>query len=256
MLKEKLTVRKTTKKPATRSKPVAHAAAKAPKLPSSKKDNIPQSPKVSSVSMPVVGVDNKPTGKVALPGALFAVKVNKTLLAQAVRVHLANQREGSASTKTRGEVEGSTRKIYRQKGTGRARHGAIRAPIFVGGGIVFGPRPRDYHLDFPKKMKRAALASALTSRQREGNILIVDGFSSLPPKTKAIHAALQNLGASQFSLLVVSKASDTVVRAGRNLPYLTVVLGQNLNPYDVLRHKKIVMMKESVPTIVETFTRQ
>ena len=107
----------------------------------------------ATVSVNVVGIDGKISGKIALPGEIFGEKVNKALLAQAVRVYLANQRQGNASTKTRGEVEGSTRKIYRQKGTGRARHGSVRAPIFVKGGIVFGPKPRDFSLDMPKKKK-------------------------------------------------------------------------------------------------------
>src|SRR3990170_6251019 len=140
--------------------------------------------KTVSLNVPVVGVDGKTKSKIQLPKELFGAKVNKALLAQAVRVYLANQRTGNAATKTRGEVEGSTRKIYRQKGTGRARHGAIRAPIFVGGGIVFGPRPHDFHLDFPKKMKRRALGSALTSKLGSGDVIVVSGLSDLEPKTK------------------------------------------------------------------------
>src|SRR6185437_7247197 len=120
--------------------------------------------KVAPVSVDVVGIDGKVTGKIALPGEIFGEKLNKALLAQAVRVYLANQRQGNASTKTRGEVDGSTRKIYRQKGTGRARHGSVRAPIFVHGGIAHGPKPRDFSLTMPQKMKQKALFSALSTK--------------------------------------------------------------------------------------------
>src|SRR3989338_5152877 len=111
-----------------------------------------------------------------LPKEIFGVQENNILLAQAVRVYLANQRQGTVSTKTRGEVAGSTRKIYRQKGTGRARHGSIRAPIFVHGGLVFGPKPRDYSMKFPKKMRKAALASALSSKVNDAQVKVVDGL--------------------------------------------------------------------------------
>ena len=206
-----------------------------------------------SIQVNVVGVDGKTQGKVSLPGSLFAAKVNKQLLAQAVRVYLANQRRGTASTKTRGEVEGSTRKIYRQKGTGKARHGAIRAPIFVGGGIVFGPQPRDYSLSFPKKMKRAALASALTSSLRDGNIVIVNGLETLQPKTKVMAAALTDAGLLPNTLLVVAKNANTVVRAARNIASVDLLPAQNVHTYAVLAHQKIMIMKDALSEMKETF---
>lgn len=199
--------------------------------------------KKKGLSVPVVGVDGKKAGTVSLPETLFAAKINKPLMAQAVRVYLANQRKGTARTKTRGEVQGSTRKIYRQKGTGRARHGAIRAPIFVGGGIVFGPKPRDYHLDLPKKMKRAAIASALTSARAEGKVTIIAGLADLEPKTKYMVKAL---GASGSILLVVPKEADTVVRIARNIDGVDIERMQNLHCYSVLTHQKIIFMKEAL----------
>lgn len=180
-----------------------------------------------------------------LPKELFAAKINKPLMAQAVRVYLANQRQGTASTKTRGEVEGSTRKIYRQKGTGRARHGAIRAPIFVGGGIAFGPTPRDYHLDFPKKMKRAALSSALTSAFQEGKMIVVDGLS-LVAKTKIMANTLQTVGTKGSTLLVVGKDAGVTMRAARNIADLDILPAQNLHAYSVISHQKVVCMKEAI----------
>lgn len=202
--------------------------------------------KVTGVSISVVDTDGKPTGKMTLPKELFAAKINKDLMAQAVRVYLANQRQGSASTKTRGEVEGSTRKIYRQKGTGRARHGAIRAPIFVGGGIVFGPTPRDYHLSLPQKMKRAALASALTSALHDGKVIVIGGLSDLAPKTKNMAHTLDSVGAAGSTLLVVSKGASTVIRAARNIERLDILPVQNLHAYSVISHQKLVFMKEAL----------
>lgn len=199
-------------------------------------------PRKAGISIPVLGVDGKRTGTIQLPKELFAAKVNKPLMAQAVRVYLANQREGGASTKTRGQVEGSTRKIYRQKGTGRARHGAIRAPIFVGGGIVFGPKPRDYHLDMPKKMKRAALASALTSALEEGKVMVIDGLSAVT-KTKNMVSTLQATGST---LLVISKDAGGVVRAARNIAFVDIMPMTNLHAYAVISHQKLVFMKEAL----------
>jgi len=199
----------------------------------------------SSLSVSVLGIDGKPTGKITLPKELFAAKVNKPLMAQAVRVYLSNQRAGSAATKTRGQVEGSTRKIYRQKGTGRARHGGIRAPIFVGGGIAFGPKQRDYHLDFPKKMKRAALASALTLAFGEGKVSVVSGLGGIV-KTKIMAQIMQNICPSGSTLLVVAKDARGVIRAARNIASVDIMPETNLHAYTVLRHQRIVFMKEAL----------
>ena len=204
---------------------------------------------VDRLSISVVDTDGKAAGKMTLPKDLFGVQVNKQLLAQAVRVYLANQRSGSASTKTRGEVEGSTRKIYKQKGTGRARHGGIRAPIFVGGGITFGPKPRDFSLKFPKSMKKAALASALTSQLIDGKIIIVDGLDKLAPKTKLMANAFAAVGSSTNTLLVTTQAADGVVRASRNLDGVDTIGSMSLNAYTLISHKKIVFMKEAIKEI-------
>lgn len=236
----------TVKKPARLvAKPVKNEAA----------PHVREAPGQSAVTVAVVNTQGQKVGKATLPGELFGAKVNKQLLAQAVRVYLANQREGSANTKTRGEVEGSTRKIYRQKGTGRARHGAIRAPIFVGGGIVFGPKPRNYRLSFPKKMKRLALASALTSQFRQGNVIVVDGLETLEPKTKVMASALGLIGVTKGSLLVLSRNADRVIQGVRNLDTIDMLPAQNLHPYTVLSHRKLIFMKDAVPILKETFVR-
>lgn len=233
--------RTPSKKPVTKSKPASRVVKKSP-----------QSPKATAISVPVLDTDGKPTGKVILPPELFAAKVNKTLLAQAVRVYLANQRAGSAATKTRGEVEGSTRKIYRQKGTGRARHGAIRAPIFVGGGIVFGPTPHSYRMDFPKNMKRAALASALTSAFQEGKMIVGDGLGDVV-KTKIMAKTLRSIGARGSTLLVVGADAQGTSRAARNIADVDILPAQNLYAYTVLMHQKLVFMKEAIEVLKKTF---
>jgi large subunit ribosomal protein L4 len=197
--------------------------------------------KAVNASISVVGVDGKSKGKMAMPKELFEAKINNVLMATAVRVYLANQREGAAATKTRGEVEGSTRKIYRQKGTGRARHGSIRAPIFVHGGVTFGPSPRDYSLKLPEQMKRLALASALTSQLKLGNIAVVDGFLSLKPKTKLMAETLKN--------------SQIVTRIARNIEGIDIVPANNLTTYDVLVHKKLIFAKEAIELLKATFVR-
>jgi large subunit ribosomal protein L4 len=201
--------------------------------------------KAEGIRVSVVGLDGKAAGLMTLPAEYFGQKPNVQLMAQAVRVYRANQRAGHASTKTRGEVEGSTRKIYKQKGTGKARHGGIRAPIFVGGGIVFGPRPRDYALAFPQKMKKVALASALTEQLGKKNILIVSGLSGVA-KTKVVASALAAIGATRKTLLVTPKESAIVVRASRNIAGVDILPVSDLNTYSVLMHGKVVFMKEAV----------
>lgn len=207
----------------------------------------------SSKSYPVLSVNGTLAGRIKMPDTLFAVKVNKSAIVQAVRVYLANQREGTASTKTRGEVEGSTRKIYRQKGTGRARHGAIRAPVFVGGGIVFGPKPRDYSLTMSQRMRRFALASALTVRFREGSVTVVDGLESLD-KTKNMHNALVSLGRkTETALVVTDKNSGKLVRITRNIPGVSVTEAHNLNTYQVMANRKLIFTKNSIAELEEAY---
>lgn len=201
--------------------------------------------------MSVLGTDGKSTGKVTVPVTLFGTHVNKQAVAQAVRVYLANQRSGMASTKTRGEVEGSTRKIYRQKGTGRARHGSIRAPIFVGGGIVFGPKPRDYGLDIPKKMKRVALSSVLTEKYQEGNMYCIDGLSKLKPKTKFIAKILNTLKILRPILLITSKDQKTVVRSARNISGITPLTVNALHPYAIISSKSVIFTKDALRVLKE-----
>lgn len=204
--------------------------------------------KPSGLSLPVMGVDGAKAGTIRLSVEVFGVNINKQLLAQAVRVYLANQRVGGAATKTRGMVEGSTRKIYRQKGTGKARHGSIRAPIFVGGGIVFGPVPKDFSRLMPAKMRKAALVSALTTQHNEGKIAVIDGLEGLA-KTKLVAQALTANTVTGSTLLVVPTDGQGIVRIARNISSVDVLPVNLLNTYDVLMHAKVVFTKKALESI-------
>lgn len=244
-----------TKKTSAVSKPKAtkKVVASEVKVRTVEKQDV--STKTPSLVVHVMGVDGKSTGTVTLPKEMFGGKVNKKLLAQAVRIYLANQRKGSAKAKTRGEVEGSTRKIYKQKGTGRARHGSIRAPIFVGGGVVFGPTPRDYHLDFTKSMKRAALVSALSERHNAKGIIIVDGLETIEPKTKLVATALLAMGVKGKVLIAVSKEAAILTRAARNIKTVDIMRATDLHPYTILVHPTLIMTKKALEEAKSQFTK-
>lgn len=200
----------------------------------------------------------KKTGTIDLPEALFGTEVNKKLLSQAVRVYLTNQRQGNASTKTRGEVDGSTRKIYRQKGTGRARHGGIRAPIFVKGGIAHGPKPKNFELHMPTKMKRVALFSALSAKVLDSGIQVVKDLEKLEPKTKLYASLFQAMGHSDKCdiLVVMAKDEKTVVKGARNLEGVCLTAAQRLNTHDVLKHKTVVLMEDAIASLQKTFLKE
>jgi len=218
-----------------------------------------KTPKTSTQTLQaaVYGIDGKEHGTVSLQEDIFGSRINKELLAQVVRVYLANQRQGTASTKTRGEVTGSTRKIYRQKGTGRARHGAIRAPIFVGGGIVFGPKPRDFELSLPKRMKKAALKSALSLKVSEKTISVVDGVEKLSGKTSEVAKLLSamklvNKGKKANKVLVVCTGNEDKLRqAGSNIEGLRLERANLLNTYEVLNSNHIVFVKTALDALVQ-----
>jgi large subunit ribosomal protein L4 len=202
--------------------------------------------KVGDVTIDLYAPDGTVKGKLELPTEYFAAKINKVLMAQAVRIYLANQREGGASTKTRGEVEGSTRKIYKQKGTGRARHGGIRAPIFVGGGITFGPRPHSFTMSLPQKMRKLALASALTNQLHDNAVKVVDGVESLPSKTKAFALMFEQLSCNGKTLFFLSRQEQGIYRAVRNLATVDCVPVTNANTYETVTHRYIVFTKQAI----------
>lgn len=213
----------------------------------------------SPFEIPVYNLKGEEEKKVALPKEIFSVEVNPKLLAQYVRVYLANQRQGTASTKTRGEVAGSTRKIYRQKGTGKARHGDKKAPIFVGGGVVGGPKPRDYHLLLTKKQKRKALFGSLTLQLKENNILGLSADSlKTTPKTKIIIKFLQMLKItpSQKIMFVFPRLEkNNLLLAARNIPGISFVDAFSLNAYQVLQQERIIILEDALSVLQKHFLK-
>lgn len=194
-----------------------------------------------------------PTGEsssdIELDDAIFAAKVNVPLMHQIVTAQLAAARAGTHSTKTRGEVRGGGAKPWRQKGTGRARHGSSREPQWKGGGIVFGPKPRDHSQSVPKKMKVAALRSALSVRAKDGKVFVVDGLSSQTPKTKEAIAALKAWGLEGKVLLVLTLQDRISAYAFRNLPHVHVIAEHQLNVYDVMNADNVVFVRAAVEAL-------
>lgn len=213
--------------------------------------------KGTAVKASVFDVAGVSKGNMNLPVEVFGAKPNKILVAQAVRVYLANQHQGTASTKNRGEVVGSTRKIYRQKGTGRARHGALKAPIFVGGGVAMGPKPHSFSLDFPAKMRKAALISALSEKAQAGMVKVVDGdFSG---KTKEVAKLMKSIemtkkGKTDKVLLVIDK-NDNAKRGAHNLSGLEIETADTLSTYGVVVNKNVVFLKNAVEVLTKRLTK-
>ena len=181
--------------------------------------------------------------------AVFGLKPNLAVMHQAVLAHLANRRAGDASTKGRGEVAGSTVKIRKQKGTGRARQGSIRAPHHRHGGIVFGPKPRDFSQAFPKRMRRLAIRSALSSKAADGELIVLDELTVDGPKTKSIMGPVRAAGAARSALLVTATSNRDVHLSTRNLKDATYLPADRINAYDVLKHKYLVLTVDAVRRI-------
>jgi len=208
----------------------------------------------------LLDISGKKVGTINLPPEIFAAEVNPPLMAQAVRVYLANQRKAHPKTKTRAEVNRTKAKWYRQKGTGRARHGSRSAPIFVGGGVAHGPTgEQNYQLKMPKKMKKAALFSALTSKFKEKEILVVKDLEKIEPKTKKMAEFLTKSKIQSTKskiLLVLPKLLENVVLAGRNLENLEIAQATDLNTYQVLASDKLIFLPESIDKLKEVFLKK
>jgi large subunit ribosomal protein L4 len=189
-------------------------------------------------------------GEQELDPAVFDVEVNEPAMHQVVMAGMASARRGTQSTKTRAEVSGGGRKPWRQKGTGRARHGSIRSPIWTGGGVAHGPKPRDHSVRVPKKMKRLALRSALTDRARAGRIKVLDGISFDEPSTKDALEMLESVGTDgQTVLLVLASPEEVVEKSFRNLSEVKIEYPGNLSTYDVLYAEWIVFTREAVEVV-------
>jgi large subunit ribosomal protein L4 len=181
---------------------------------------------------------------------IFGAKTRPHLLHQAVVMQLANRRTGTASTKSKGFVSGGGKKPWRQKGTGRARAGSIRSPIWVGGGTIFGPQPRDYSYRMPKKARREALLSALSLKNRDGRIIVVDRFELEQPKTKLMVKALMELNV-QSALIVIAESDERIERAARNLPKVKVLRVEGLNVYDLMRYEHLILTDGALKALEE-----
>jgi len=185
-----------------------------------------------------------------LQESIFGVHIRPHLLQQVVRMQLSSRRSGTAATKTRGLVRGSGRKPWRQKGTGRARVGSVRSPIWVGGGTVFGPRPRDYSYRLPKKARREALLTALSLRMQEEKIIIVDKLELTEIKTKVLQKVAEDLGV-ESALIVIPGPDEKVERSARNLATVKVLRAEGLNVYDILCYKHLILTEKSLKVLEE-----
>ena len=205
--------------------------------------------------MPTVGLFNKEGTKIEdiqLNDKVFAVEVNADAMHQVVVALLANKRQGTQSAKTRAEVRGGGIKPWRQKGTGRARQGSIRAPQWIKGGVVFAPKPRDYRMSIPKSMRRVAMLSALTSKVQNDEMVVLDSLTLEAPKTKEIVKMLNAFNAKK-TLIVTAEANETVYKSARNIEGVAVLPVNNINVYDLLKYSKVIMTKDAVSKIEEVY---
>ena len=205
--------------------------------------------------MPTVGLFNKEGKKVGdfqLNENIFGTEINANAMHQEVVALLANKRQGNQSAKTRAEVRGGGIKPWRQKGTGRARQGSIRAPQWIKGGIVFAPKPRDYRMAIPKSMKRVAMMSALSSKVQEGQMLVVEDLAFDSIKTKNVVNMLNAMEAKK-TLIVTAESNEVVYKSARNIEGVAVIPANNINVYDLLKFEKVVMTKDAVSKIEEVY---
>ncbi len=197
--------------------------------------------------MPVVKVKNlksEEVGEIALSDEVFGARLNKAVIYAAVKSYQANQRAGTSATKTRGNTSGSGRKLWKQKGTGRARIASLRSPLWKGGGNVHGPQPRDWSYSVPKKVRRGAMRSVLSERLREGGLVILENFELESHKTREFAQTLDALGLTRRTLIVDSP-NNSLILSSRNLREVTLVSAENVNVYDLLTHEQIALTQES-----------
>jgi len=201
----------------------------------------------------VVNTEGKEVGTVDLSESVFGIEPNMAVMKDVVVNHLANLRQGTQSALTRSEVSGGGKKPWRQKGTGHARQGSIRAPQWTHGGIVFAPKPRDYSYSLNKKVKRLAMKSALSSKLLGSDIVVLDSLSMDEYKTKFIAEVLGNIGASKKALIVLPEIQDKIIKSARNIPGVKTSQVGGLNVYDILNAKKLVILKDAVSKIEEVY---
>ena len=201
----------------------------------------------------VLNIKGENVGELELNETLFATKISEHTVYEVVKNQLANKRQGTQSAKTRAEVRGGGRKPFRQKGTGRARQGSIRAPHYTGGGVVFAPKPRDYSYKVPKKLRRKALYSVLTSKVNDNELVVLDELKLDAFKTKAAAEILNNIDAGKKAYIVTADNDQVIYRSFRNIEGVSVSAANLINVYDLLRHNKLVITKDAIAKLEEVF---
>jgi large subunit ribosomal protein L4 len=204
----------------------------------------------------IYNIKGQSVGKVELDKKIFDGKVNEAVLYQVVKMYEANQRQGTADTKTRSEVRGGGKKPWKQKGTGRARAGTSRSPLWKGGGKIFGPHPRDYSYSVPKTVKKIALISSLNAKVNDNGIVVLDSLKLDKPKTKEFAAVLEKIKARKKPLIVLEGKDDTVVRASRNIRSLLLRDYKALNAYEILKQDKIVITHKALEALTNLLVKQ
>jgi len=202
----------------------------------------------------VVDATGTQTGTLTLPASIFEAQVNESVMHQALVRQLANARQGTHATRTRGKVHGGGRKPYRQKGTGRARQGSIRAPQWEGGGIVFGPHPRSYTLDMPRKQRRAALRSALSAKAHDGQVVVLGEITLETPRTRSVVELTRAVEAGRRVLLVLGSHNEMLEKSARNIPEVQVVLANNLSVRDLLTAETVLITADAIEHIEQAWS--
>ncbi len=201
----------------------------------------------------VYNVSGEQVSEMELKDSVFGVEINEHAMHQVVKNQLANKRQGTKGTLSRGEVRGGGRKPWRQKGTGRARHGTIRSPIWVGGGVTFAPKSRDYSYTLPKKLRRVAMKSALSSKVASEQIKILEELKLDGPKTKEMANILKSLEAGKKALIVITDNDEAIVRSAKNIPGVQTISVNTLNVYDILKYDHFIITKDAVERVEEVY---
>ena len=199
-------------------------------------------------------MDGSEAGTIELKDEIFGIEVNEYAVHAVIKNYLANQRQGTQSALNRGEVRGGGRKPFRQKGTGRGRQGSSTSPNHIGGGVVFAPKPRDYRYSLPKKLRRLAMKSALSSKVEEKEIIILDLLKMEEPKTKEMLKVLANIKAAKKALIITDIKDDNVIKSATNIPGVKTTMVGEMNVYDIINHTSLIVTREAVNRIEEVYS--
>ncbi|MFP4472311.1 MAG: 50S ribosomal protein L4 [Candidatus Omnitrophota bacterium] len=203
------------------------------------------------MKLPVLDKKGKETDQIDLSDDIFGKRIKSDIIHQAMLMYRANQRQGTASTKERADVRGGGRKPYRQKGTGRARQGSIRAPQFIGGGVVFGPRPRDFGYSLPKKMRRAALRESLNAKVQGGQVVFIEELKDEFKKTREVAGILKTLNLNGKTLALLEGCDESIKLAGRNIPRFEIIRAEDVTAYDLIRNKYVLLTQTAFKTVMD-----